>query len=68
MCTVIFHIPLHSYIQKTHFQKIRFICEITTNESDTAIEQLKAEVERRCPVYNLFTDAGIPVESKWIKK
>lgn len=53
---------------KTHFQKVRFVCEITTHESDEAIEQLKAEVERRCPVYNLFADAGIPVESKWIKK
>ena len=53
---------------KTHFQKIRFTCEIATNESDEAINQLKAEVEKRCPVYNLFADAGIPVESKWIKK
>lgn len=53
---------------KTHFQKVRFVCEITTHESDEAIEQLKAEVERRCPVYNLFANAGIPVESKWIKK
>ncbi|PIC73944.1 OsmC family protein [Sporosarcina sp. P17b] len=53
---------------KTHFQKVRFVCEITTNESQEAIDQLKAEVERRCPVYNLFADAGISLESKWIKK
>ncbi|MDV6378629.1 OsmC family protein [Sporosarcina sp. GW1-11] len=53
---------------KTYFQKIRFTLEIETNESDEAIERLKAEVERRCPVYNLFADAGIPVDANWIKK
>ncbi|PIC64926.1 osmotically inducible protein C [Sporosarcina sp. P13] len=53
---------------KTYFQKIRFTLEIETKESDEAIERLKAEVERRCPVYNLFTDAGIPVDANWIKK
>lgn len=53
---------------KTYFQKIRFTLEIATNESEEAINKLKAEVERRCPVYNLFADAGIPVDAKWIVK
>ncbi|ARD47940.1 OsmC family protein [Sporosarcina sp. P33] len=53
---------------KTYFQKIRFTLEIETKEPEEAIERLKAEVERRCPVYNLFADAGIPVEANWIKK
>lgn len=53
---------------KTYFQKIRFILEIETKESDEAVEKLKDEVERRCPVFNLFTDAGISVDVKWIKK
>lgn len=53
---------------KTYFQKIDFSVEIETNESDEALERLKAEVERRCPVYNLFVDAGITVEVNWKKK
>ncbi|PXW85632.1 putative OsmC-like protein [Pseudogracilibacillus auburnensis] len=53
---------------KTYFQKILFSVEIETDESDEALERLKAEVERRCPVYNLFVDAGISVEVDWKKK
>lgn len=50
-----------------HFQKIRFTVHLTTNESDEKIEKLKKEVERRCPVYNLFVSANIPVDIKWVK-
>jgi uncharacterized OsmC-like protein len=53
---------------RTHFQKIRFQVNIQTEESEERIEQLKKEVERRCPVYNLFVDAGIEVDTKWSKK
>ncbi|MCI1694752.1 OsmC family protein [Aneurinibacillus aneurinilyticus] len=50
-----------------HFQKIRFQVNIQTEESEEKIEQLKQEVERRCPVFNLFIDAGIKVDVKWNK-
>ncbi|MBE3569190.1 MAG: OsmC family protein [Bacillales bacterium] len=50
-----------------HFQKIRFQVKIQTEESEERIEQLKNEVERRCPVYNLFVDAGIQVDTIWSK-
>lgn len=53
---------------KTYFQKVRFTVEITTDESDAALEKLQAEVEKRCPVFNLFKDAGIALEAKWLKK
>ena len=52
---------------RTHFQKIRFQVKIQTEESEERIEQLKNEVERRCPVLNLFLDAGIQVDTKWSK-
>jgi uncharacterized OsmC-like protein len=51
----------------THFQKIRFQVDLQTEESEERIEQLKNEVERRCPVLNLFLDAGIKVDTKWNK-
>jgi uncharacterized OsmC-like protein len=50
-----------------HFQKIRFQVNIQTEESEEKIEQLKNEVERRCPVFNLFVDAGIKIDTKWSK-
>ena len=52
---------------KPHFQKIRFQVNIRTEESDERLEQLKAEVERRCPVFTLFVDAGIPIDAQWNK-
>lgn len=52
----------------TYFQNIQVILEIETEESDEAIANLKAEVERRCPLYNLSKDAGIDITSEWIRK
>lgn len=52
---------------KTYFQEIDFVLEIETKESDERINKLKEAVEARCPVYNLFTDAGIPVKVTWKK-
>ena len=50
-----------------HFQKVRFEVIISTEESDERIAELKAEVEKRCPVFNLLRDAGVPIEADWIK-
>lgn len=50
-----------------HFQSVDFTVTIKTNESDDRIEQLKEAVEKRCPVMNLFRDAGVPVQSIWNK-
>ncbi|MDC3411970.1 OsmC family protein [Aquibacillus sp. 3ASR75-11] len=51
-----------------HFQKVTFKVIIDTDESDNRLKQLNEEVIRRCPVYNLLKDAGIELESPWIKK
>jgi uncharacterized OsmC-like protein len=51
-----------------HFQNVNFEAIFTTDESDSRIEELKEEVEKRCPVYNLIKDAGVKIESNWYKK
>jgi uncharacterized OsmC-like protein len=51
-----------------HFQTVTFKVTIETDESDQRLEELKSEVIRRCPVYNLLKDAGITLESPWVKK
>ncbi|WP_017380492.1 OsmC family protein [Paenisporosarcina sp. TG-14] len=51
-----------------HFQNVNFDVIISTNEDLSRIEELKEEVEKRCPVYNLLIDAGVKVETNWIKK
>lgn len=51
-----------------HFQSVQFDVVVTTDESDERLQQLKAAVEKRCPVMNLFLDAKVPVTTNWIKK
>lgn len=48
-----------------HFKKVRFEVLLTTSESEERVEELKAEVERRCPVFNLIKDAGVEIDAKW---
>lgn len=50
-----------------HFQKVRFEVVISTEESNERIAELKDEVEKRCPVYNLLKDAGVPLEANWVR-
>ena len=51
-----------------HFQSVNFESIVTTDKRVTRIEELKEEVEKRCPVYNLIKDAGVTIESNWYKK
>lgn len=50
------------------FQSVNFDVIFRTAETDLRLEELKEEVEKRCPVYNLLKDAGVRIESKWYKK
>ncbi len=52
----------------THFQTVSFEVTFLTGESEERLEQLKKEVKRRCPIYNLIVDAGVAIESTWYKK
>lgn len=46
----------------THFtNSITFI----SSESAERLEELKRIVQKRCPMYNLIKDTGIPVELDW---
>lgn len=51
-----------------HFQSVNFDVIFKTHEPDSKLEELKEEVEKRCPVYSLLKDAGVKIETKWYKK
>ncbi|WP_203362495.1 OsmC family protein [Bacillus sp. REN10] len=51
-----------------HFQTVRYHVRLTTDESVERVDELRKEVERRCPVYNLLKDAGVHVQSTWTIK
>ena len=53
---------------RPHFQTIRVEAVVTTNESEERLAEVVEETERRCPVFNLVTDAGVKTEMRWIRK
>lgn len=48
-----------------HFQEVVNEITFVTEESKERLDALKAEVQKRCPMYNLFVDAGIDVQLNW---
>lgn len=50
-----------------HFRTIRLVIKIKTEESEDRIQELRRQVEKRCPAYNLLADAGIEMKVNWEK-
>jgi uncharacterized OsmC-like protein len=53
---------------RPHFQTIRVEAVVTTTEPEERLAEVVEETERRCPVFNLVTDAGVKTEMHWIRK
>ncbi|GGM42039.1 OsmC family protein [Paraliobacillus quinghaiensis] len=51
-----------------HFQHVINTVRFDTDESIETINLVKKQVEKRCPAYNLFKDAGIEIELNWKKE
>ena len=50
-----------------HFQTVKVEAEITTEEEISFLEKVVDETELRCPVYNLIKDAGVKIETVWVR-
>ncbi len=48
-----------------HFQQLVLSLELTTPAGEAEVAELKAQVLRRCPVYNLIKDAGVDIREEW---
>jgi uncharacterized OsmC-like protein len=53
---------------RPHFQTVRVQATVRSAESEDRLRQVVEETERRCPVYNLLSDAGVNLEMVWIRK
>ncbi len=53
---------------RPHFQTIRVQAVVTTDESEERLAEVVEETERRCPVFNLVTDAGVKTEMLWVRR
>lgn len=50
-----------------HFQTVKVEAEISTEEEISFLEKVVEETEARCPVYNLIKDAGVKIETVWVR-
>jgi uncharacterized OsmC-like protein len=48
-----------------HFEAVDVTVRLATDEPAARLEPLKADVLKRCPVYNLLNDSGARVQIDW---
>ena len=51
----------------THIRTIRLEARVHTEANVADLERIVAETERRCPISNLIRDAGIDLQTRWIR-
>ncbi|WP_417270750.1 OsmC family protein [Celeribacter sp.] len=51
---------------RPYFETVRLKIKVTTDESESRLDLLRRNVEHRCPIMNLFKDAGVEMEIDWI--
>lgn len=52
---------------ETTFQNLRITAEIRSDATDEQLATLREETERRCPVSQLFAQAGVKITSDWAR-
>jgi len=53
---------------RQHFQTVKLQAVVATEESVERLNEVAAETEARCPVFNLISDAGVNLEVSWIRR
>ncbi|MEE8370585.1 MAG: OsmC family protein [Sphingomonadales bacterium] len=53
---------------RPHFQTIRVQATVTTPETEERLREVVEETEKRCPIFNLITDAGVKTEMTWVRR
>lgn len=51
-----------------HFQTVKIEAQVATSAAINDLEKVVEETEARCPVYNLIKDAGVKIETVWIRQ
>ena len=52
---------------RPYFEKVDMTIRVATPEPDERLDALAANVENRCPVMNLFRDAGVELNVTWAR-
>lgn len=48
------------------FQSVAMQVSVMTAADHDSVMRLKEATERRCPIFQLFTRAGVPIRSEWV--
>lgn len=48
-----------------HFQQLTLTLTLVTDVPEAELSELKAQVLRRCPLFNLVKDAGVDIREVW---
>lgn len=51
---------------RPYFSRVRMSISISTAEPPERLARLRRAVEERCPVMNLFKDAGVELDVDWL--
>lgn len=52
---------------RPHFQTVRVEARVDTDASDQELARVVEETERRCPVFNLISDANVKLDMRWVR-
>ena len=53
---------------RPYFRTVRVEARVDTDASEDELHAVVEETERRCPVFNLLTDAGVELEMRWVRR
>ena len=53
---------------RAHFHTVRVVAHVETDAPETELRTVVEEAERRCPVFNLLTDAGVRLQMRWVRR
>jgi len=53
-------------VSKT-FQTLSVVAKIHTNEDEARVKEFSEEVGKRCPVFQLFKQAGVQITESWVR-
>jgi uncharacterized OsmC-like protein len=53
---------------RPYFQTVRVEARVDTDATEDQLRAVVEETERRCPVFNLLSDAGVKLEMQWVRR
>lgn len=55
-------------VVRQHFQTVRLEARAFSSESEERLREVVEETEARCPFFNLISDAGVRLETLWVRE